>query len=719
MLTLHHLTDFGQDRITKPEKSGQNMLWPVLLLLAGACMTVYAQDETQEKEIEEIYVYGQHIDRSLQDTQTSVSVVTGEELNRDSVTDLYEIADRTAGVSQQGGGFGFVIRGIPTGGVGGGTGATIDVTVDGASLPPGQSVYTGALSVWDLEQVELLRGPQSTQQGRNALAGAISMRSKDPGFERELKLRADYGSFNEIRVALAGNLPLTDELAMRVALENFSSEGDIENQFSGEDIGDRLLQTMRAKLRFMPNEKLDMIFGFTRTKNEFGSQSINPALWPGQRVNQLKSSQTGDSDLVTLRIGYEINPEWSIDSETTYILNDYDLFQEANPNDPFSGTGERLIKDEAVSQELRVNYATERLRAVLGFYYTEVTKDLFFQARIDEARVYLPFLPPGIGAAFGNTIDSTTENYAVYGELEFDLTPRWKVVAGARYDVEESDNLLATFINIIPPVFSFPQSPPEDRKADYDAFLPKAGLVFSWTDDLSTGFTVQRGYRAGDSAIRLATGEVYEYDPEFTTNYEFSFRSTWLDGRAVANANVFYTKWTDQQVSIPGPSGSFIDSSIQNAGESELYGGEFESRLSAGDSLELYFNIGYSKTKILDLISADAQGLPVNRAGNEFPSAPQLTGSAGASYRLGNGFEVHLDGSYTDDHYYTVNNDPRELSDSFFLLDARVGYRAQNWSVFAYSRNLLDEQYLSRRRVDLFDTAGDSRVFGVSLYYEM
>ena len=150
----HLKTHVVQHGKKEPVKPWRHMLCPVLFLLVMNWTTAQAQDEMQEEEIEEIYVYGQHIDRSLQDTQTSVSVVTGEQLNRASVTDLYEIVDRTAGVSQQGGGFGFVIRGIPTGGVGGGTGATVDVTVDGASLPPGQSVYTGALSVWDPEQVE-------------------------------------------------------------------------------------------------------------------------------------------------------------------------------------------------------------------------------------------------------------------------------------------------------------------------------------------------------------------------------------------------------------------------------------------------------------------------------------------------------------------------------------------------------------------------------------
>ncbi len=666
-----------------------------------------------------IVVTGELQQRTLQDAQSSVAVFTGEELDQSPDHDLFDLADRTPNVTQQGGGFGFTIRGIAEGGVGNiGSGSTINVTVDGASIPPAQSVRTGPTSTWDLAQAEILRGPQSTQRGRNALAGAIVVRTQDPVFAREFKGRADYGSFDETRFAVAGNLPLVeDTLAVRVAAEDYRSDGDIKDRFTGEDVGDGSLRTVRGKVRYQPTDRLDIVLGHTVTENEFSGQSIDPDVWPQRRVNSSPQEVKGDNDLTNLRVAYTFSPAWSIDAETSYFTNDYELFQTANPADPNGANGERLIDESAFSQELRVKYAGGGLDAVLGAYYAKTHRDLTFEAEVADATVFLP-VPPGTSARFGNTEDTDVENYAVFGEVEYRFLPDWRVIAGARYDNEQRDTLLSSSTVLIPPIIPIPSSPPQESSASYDAFLPKLGIVYDWNDNISHGITVQRGYRAGGSGVEFGTGRPFEFDPEFTTNYEYSLRSTWLDERLTINANLFYTQWEDQQVTTPGPSGTFLDSTIENAGESELYGGELETRFLATNNLDLFFNLGYVKTKFVDFPSRDQAGNPINLEGNEFPQAPRLTGAVGGSYYFPKGYEIHLNGSYTDQSYYTANNDPGELSDSFFLVNARVGYQADDWSVFAYARNLFDKQYLSRRRVDNADTAGDSRVVGVSVAVE-
>lgn len=146
---------------------------------------------------------------------------------------------------------------------------------------------------------------------------------------------------------------------------------------------------------------------------------------------------------------------------------------------------------------------------------------------------------------------------------------------------------------------------------------------------MSTGFTVQRAYRAGGAGTTLG-GENYEFDAEFTTNYELAFRSTWLRERLVANANAFYTDWTDQQVFVPGALGAF-DGQVKNAGKSDLFGFEVETEWQATNNLNVFANFGHTRTHFKEFLIQMGNEF-VDLEGNEFPFAPKWTGSLGGAY---------------------------------------------------------------------------------------
>ena len=663
-----------------------------------------------------LIVKAELMERDLQSTQTSVSIVTGIELDRSTDKDLFDTVDRLPNVSAQGGGFGFVIRGITDGGPGGaGQGQAISVQIDGANVPNGQSLRTGALSTWDLEQVEVLRGPQSTQQGPNSLAGAIILRSSDPIFEQEYKFRADYGSFNETRFAGTANLPLSDQFALRFSFEDYRSDGDIRSSFSGEDVGDEFLKTYRGKFRYQPSNALDVVLGYTRSENKLGSQLIIEDRFPEERLARQDTNIAGETDQVNLRISFDLNDRWSVQSETAYLYSDYRLENPLETGNPFNNPAFRTVDDTSINQELKLLYDTGTLRAVVGGYYLIHDKEIEFEAIVPNLSSF--GFPPGTSAVLGNAFDNKIDNYAVFGEEEYDLTQQWMLVAGLRYDHEKQDFETTNRSVFTPEPFPGFNQPPTTTPldADYSALLPKAGVVYSWTDEISTGFTVQRGYRAGGSAIDSLSTEPYEYDPEFTTNYELAFRSLWLNKRLRVNANLFYTSYEDIQVNIPGPSGTFVDATIQNAAEATLWGAELLSEFDVTPNLNLFANIGYTKTRFDEFI-LNIDDTPTDVSGNEFAQAPRWTGSAGAVYYIGHGFEAEFDVNFTDKSYYTPVNDAGELNSSFTLVNARIGYQSNSfWAAHLYARNLFDRQYLSRKRVDGSSTAGDSRVIGISI----
>ena len=665
----------------------------------------------------DMVVKGELLERNLQDTQTSVSVVPGEELDRSTDKDLFDTVDRLPNINALGGGFGFAIRGITDNGPGGaGNASAISVQIDGANVPNGQALRTGALSTWDLEQVEVLRGPQSTQQGPNSLAGAIILRSKDPIFEQEYKFRADYGSFNETRLAGAANIPLSDQFAARFSYENYQSDGDIRSAFNGEDVGDEFLKTFRGKLRFQPNDDFDVVLGYTNSENKMGQQGILKEFFPDQRLAGQDTDEEGETNQVSLRIRFDLNDQWSMQSETAYLISDYRLDNPLEPGNPRNTPAFRTVDDTSISQELKLVYEVEKVRAVVGGYFLTTDKELEFEAFAPDVSGFTPF-PPGTSAVFANAFDNKVDNYAAFGELEYDLTPQWTLIAGLRYDREKQDFETTNRSVFTPEPFPGFNQPPTvtPLDADYSALLPKAGVVYDWTDDISTGFTVQRGYRAGGSAIDTISTAAYEFDPEFTTNYELAFRSLWLNKRVTVNANLFYTSYEDIQVSIPGPSGTFVDATIENAAEATLWGAELLTEFDVTPHLNLFANIGYTKTRFDEFIG-NINNTPTDLSGNEFNQSPRWTGSVGAAYDIGYGFGVELDVNFTDKSYYTVENLPEELNSSFTLVNARIEYQSDSfWAVQLYARNLFDKQYLARKRADFFSSAGDSRVVGISV----
>jgi len=164
-----------------------------------------------------------------------------------------------------------------------------------------------------------------------------------------------------------------------------------------------------------------------------------------------------------------------------------------------------------------------------------------------------------------------------------------------------------------------------NNDTDFSAFLPKIGITLNWADNLSTSFAVQQAYRAGGSGSSAAGN--FEFDEEFTTNYDLSFRSQWFDNRLTVNANLFYVDWEDQQVQIidqrPGSNG--IEVITINAGESSLKGFELDTNWIASDVLSLYANIGYTDTEF-DSFDVEAfADISNDLTGNEFNNAPKLT----------------------------------------------------------------------------------------------
>ncbi|MEM8987587.1 MAG: TonB-dependent receptor, partial [Pseudomonadota bacterium] len=315
-------------------------------------------------------------------------------------------------------------------------------------------------------------------------------------------------------------------------------------------------------------------------------------------------------------------------------------------------------------------------------------------------------------AVFDLTIDTDVQNWAVFGEAEYQITDRLSVLFGARYDSEEfarvvtedrtgSDAIALAILNGDVP--GFPAFPPFDQNIEttFEAFLPKGVITYDWTDDLSTSFSVQRAYRGGGAGQiglpPLGTDPRFSYDPEYTTTYEGALRSVWLGGDLTVNANVFFTEWEDQQTSFLVAPFNPANTLVVNAAESTLYGAEVDVRARISDALDVYFGLGLLNTEFDDFdVTTALGGIPTtggNFTGNKFPGAPETTVAAGFNYRHPAGFYVNGNYSYASEQEGdAANSDVRRL-DSRNIVDLIAGYETDRYRLELFARNLFDEDY--------------------------
>ncbi len=706
-----------------------------VLIASGA----FAQEADDEARLGTIIVQGTKFEQSLMEVTDSVSVVTAEEIEREPIADLYDVVERIPNVTAAFGEQGFAIRGVDQRGIGGGgSGLTITTYVDDAPLG-NQTTFFGPTGSWDVQQIEVFRGPQSTNFGRNALAGAIYIRTRDPEFTPDFRVRAEIAEVDTYQISAAGGGAIIDDkLAFRLSGDYRESEGFITNTFLNEPADASELSNIRGKLLFTPTENLRIVTTTTYAENFAGEDlvSIGETDTINTEVAYNRAGREGtETFLNAVNLEWDINDLWQLQSITTHQSTDYLRIEDFDTTPADLGFLDRTGTDEALSQELRLKYSGDRLQALVGLYYVD-TENSFTDDFVISATILNPALA-GLLIGRDSVFETEAQNYALFVDGEYELNDRFSVLFGARYDSEEASERGATNTAFIPGI---PPGLPEEidaalrsaegqdasfTEADFEAFLPKLGVQLAIAEHTNVAFVVQQGYRAGGSELSVIDGSITDFDPEFLTNYEFSTRSTLLDGSLRINTNVFYGDWQDQQVPVPIDPVAPTFTRTENAGASTLMGFETEIDYSYDDSLDLYGSLGYVDTEFEDFEFPDPEtGVPVVLSGNTFPFAPEWSLNAGFAKFHDMGAFYGLDVSYRSEVFSTNENESFNTVDGYTIVNARLGYEFNDHSrATVYVRNLFDEEYqtfLNREFsgdvfVDGTARNGDPRVVGVRL----
>ena len=644
--------------------------------------------------LEEVIVYGSKLDETPVEVTDSVARVSGDRLDQKqlrSAGDVFRLLGNVRAPQFSDGGF--VIRGINSQSpdaenISGQQAPLSSIFVDGVALTQ-QASFRGPQGLWDVESLEVFRGPQSTLQGKNSLAGAVVLKTKDPEFTRGGSLRTTYGEYNQKEVALMLNAPLSDEWAVRFTYENRERDSFVDapnlRQFQRyEDFNTSTSRQFRAKLLFEPATiPLRSLFTYSYsdispTNNDvFGPSGPRIQAGPGVSVTSVDSffdrrwlsnfpnQQVRETGTHTFawENKYELSDTLKITSLTTYIDTALDI-----------GTiGGGFVRDENQSdltQEIRLNWDDSWGKSVLGIY-----------GSLQEADSTL-------------STDSRRANAALFGQVDYGLTDSLYLIAGGRLNYDD---------------FEFKTNQRPDGISTEDArFLPKIGGRYEFSDTHTLGFVFQQGFQSGGTGVQL-NGDTFVFDPSLTNNFEIPWRQSFFGERLKVSANAFYTDWKDQQVVVRELDNTFqIDERVINAADSSLYGSELELEYEHSDSLRFFGSVGLLVTRYdnFSFQVPPVQKLPteLDFSGYDFPESPNFTFSFGASYRHDSGFFLNADLAYAGSSFspvlfaplasglpgssIQVPQDNSVEVDSSFTVNLTMGYEAEDWNIAVFAQNL-------------------------------
>jgi iron complex outermembrane receptor protein len=692
--------------------------WPVAVAAVITTVPVAAQAQA----LEEVIVTAQRRAENLQDVPIAITAIGADELRAADISDLGAVSLRTPGFSM--GLFNpsqpqLFIRGIGSNADGAAEDQSVVVFLDGVYL--GRTAGL-AFDLFDLERIEVLRGPQGTLYGKNAAGGALNIITEKPTEELTGAVEmsgGDLGYFST-RAKVSGSL--SDTLAGKLSVSYKERDGYVESLVSNiDDFNGYDSTAIRGQLLSRPSDSLELLF----TADYSEDNSMSPGRNVGTEFLQAQIVEAGPYDpgfyenLLSEKPhswidswGLSLQADWDIGggtltSITAYRQADADVRDLAFAVDyqylGLASLDNFFVEDgEQFSQEIR--YAmdlSDSLFLQTGVYYLNEQVDRIESSAIvcglvSRRPASSPITLPTSSADQSNQTDS----YGVFAQAAWSMTDRLKLTLGGRYTYETKDTS-----NVGTPDGAFTILQPYDVKMSesWDAFTPMVALNYELSDALSTYATVSTGFKSGgfQGVAPTAVAASTPFDEENVTNFEIGLKGTVLDDMLRFSLAAFHTQYDDLQVLIltvqdnglPGPQ------LTTNAGEAETQGLEAEAQWALGSYWQLLATYAYLDTEYTQL---ESNLEPYE--GNRLRNAPKNSYSLSAifDHPLGSGsINARADYTYKDKAYQDIQNQDEAAIPSYDLLNLRLAYTFadQRWEVAAWLKNALDEEYLLHNSV--------------------
>lgn len=736
-----------------------------IMVAFGPWANCLAADPGDDNKLAEIVVTAQRREQNLQDVGTSVTAFDAHTLAQLGFKDVTDIAGQVPGLQYNQYGATVTIynlRGVSQNDFSDHQEAPIAVYADDAYIGS-----TGALagSLFDLQRVEVLRGPQGTLFGRNATGGLIQYLSKPPTDTPQAYLQVTSGNFGAFDSEGALSGPLSDVVTARLSFDTSKHDGYITNRI-GHAIEDQNQYAMRLQFRIKPSDsgeiliKLHALTNSHETAGQYSWATSSPdatgrgVFAPpgtpdlGGYVNTSSSpfNQAENRRGLFNRTvwGANVRVNWNFDAFSLASVTDYLKMQkrygedsDISPNPLFNYDTEAHYQQ--FSQEFRLNGKSGGLHWIAGVYYLNYKTTNFEQTTLPDFIPPVPF-PYGNGLA---NLNLRTSSPSVFGQLEYSVTEHWVGIVGARYTIDQKQYLYNYSCDVCGPpnanappggfpfnlTYSTATGYPAAKKS-YRLPMGKAELDYKIDQDNLLYGSVNRGAKGGgwsapssgyvnlNPAYAFVPELKLNYDEERLTSYEVGFKSTFWDGVARLNGDVFYYDYKSYQ-------GFFLDVAtqiVENV-DAKVKGSELEFAVVPFHGLHLQLGVSYLDTQALNVPTPS--GILVTA---QLPQAPPWSVNAVARYEwpaFGGKLSAEMDAKWNKELYLELINAPVDRQPSYTLSNARVGYTDSSgrWDVSAYCKNCFNTLY----RIYNLDLSGfiginqsvygPPRLYGASVAY--
>ncbi len=618
------------------------------------------------------------------------------------------------------------IRGVGNTSQGAAIGGETNISfyLDGVYLERGMGANT---EFFDVERIEVLRGPQGTLYGRNATGGAVNIITRMPTDEVDFKAGVTVGNYDKIRAdaSLAGPI-VSGKVAGRISASINKHDGYVKNLI-GPDLQDENSYGIRGKLSITPSDsiRIDLAADYYEQNNngtvnqlEYDPNNAWPTLTAPVPEDFWSANVNGpvydnaESYGLSATIAIDLPHDMTFRSITAYRNWERDFLWDADNNLP--ARVDLVLHDyfDTFTQEVQLDGKLDRLSWQTGFFYYELDNqwggDFYFDA-----------LLPGLVRS--PELDLHTKAWAAFLNITLAVSDRLNVNAGIRYS-DERKHAITTQASTIPPSVIV-----RDTKGSWDDWSPKVSIDYSPSDDVMLYASVSKGFRAGQIADNNPPPYSRLVNPEKLWAYEVGAKTKWADDRVRANVTAFYYDYQDlQQTTV-------IDavSVVTNASSAEIKGVELEMTAMVTSELTLFGNFSYMDSEYKDFVDVSPyNNAPVDVSGNRLRYAPKTKAMLGASYDilLGNSGTLTLRGDVSfigDIHFSSLNTDDLK-QDSYTLVNANMTYRNEDspWSVMVYGKNLTKEKYYRHKSLNSFvgrapgGYVGDPRTYGLQVIYQ-
>jgi iron complex outermembrane recepter protein len=690
-------------------------------LLAGAAWSALstfamAQDAVPQdgaSSLDDVVVSARRRDELLKDVPISVSAIGEERLEQTGASDITALQQQTPNATVQvarGSNSTLIsfIRGVgqqdPLWGFEPGVGLYVDDVY--VARPQG-----AVLDIYDVQRIEVLRGPQGSLYGRNTVGGAVKYVTNGLSQDPELTLRGAYGSYNQIDLMAAGSIPLADNFRIGGAVASYQRDGYGTNINTGAEHYNKDVLAGRISAEWEPRDDMSIRLAFDRVQDDsnprHGHRELAGATPASAVLPSVYDTNAGVGDdnsvmsqgaSATIRL--DLNENWTFKSITAWREGDTDTVIDFD-NTPLPTLDiPAYYADDQLTQEFQFLFDYDRVQGVAGIFYLDGHAEGAFDTVLGGA---------GIVIGTGGSVD--TESWAGFADINLDITDRLHLGIGMRYtlDTKEGTVFRANYLGATrSPLLGGTVRAPLLVRTDYTntkdftQFTPRVALSYDLTDDVTTYVSFSQGFKSGGFDMRgdaiFTPNTVNGYDPETVDSWEVGLKGS-LD-RLTFAAAAFRNEYQDQQVTTQVPAVGGIASFVDNVGSSTFYGFEFEGQLRILDSLSANFAVGYLNSDFEEFLRYNLTTMAFEDISDQvvLQNAPEWTGYLGLTWigNVGGGeLAVTPSISYRGDFSQFEFPNPILDQEAYSLVDLSIVWTdpTDRFTLGLYGKNLTDEEY--------------------------